>query len=168
MFLTTATPYKHVTKNVMAQKVLKITQILTLHIEVLWIFKNWLFQIFENHPNAQGRGEVVSEVELLPMLKWKPLVRTIAVTDYNVTTNLQGLDYKIKSMMEASWKTIFSGNKNWTFFVCKGCGKEGLWNSLRDHIEAHHITGVSHTCNICGKIPRSRQALAVHKSRGHK
>ena len=35
MFLSTATPYWHVTKNFMAQKVLEITQILTLHIEGL-------------------------------------------------------------------------------------------------------------------------------------
>ena len=35
MFLSTATPYWHVTKNFMAHKMLEITQILTLRIEGL-------------------------------------------------------------------------------------------------------------------------------------
>merc|ERR1712129_668934 len=97
-----------------------------------------------------------------------PLERTVAVTDYSASADLQELDDKIKSMMEATGKTIFSGNKNRNVFVCQVCGKEGPWNSIRDHIEAHHITGVSHTCNICGKISRSRHAVSDHKSKAHR
>ena len=46
MFLTTETNYWHVSKTFIAQKVLEITQKITLHIEGLRIFKNWLFNFF--------------------------------------------------------------------------------------------------------------------------
>ena len=31
------------------------------------------------------------------------------------------------------------------------------------HVESNHITGVSHACDICGKVSRSRNALSMHK-----
>ena len=36
------------------------------------------------------------------------------------------------------------------------------------HIEANHITGVSHSCDICGRTSRSRNALRKHKYENHK
>merc|ERR1712129_306407 len=77
------------------------------------------------------------------------------VTDYTVAADLQDLDDKIKSMMEATGKTSYTGNQNRKIFLCKVCGKEGELTHTRTHIEAHHITGVSHTCNICGTTIRS-------------
>jgi len=29
---------------------------------------------------------------------------------------------------------------------CEKCGKEGIVDNIRKHIEAHHYYGVSHTC----------------------
>ena len=82
----------------------------------------------------------------------------VAVT---VSLSLQDLDDKIKSMMMFSENKIKNGKE--TARICKVCGKEGQWSALRDHIEAHHITGLSHTCNICGTTTRSRQAMIMHK-----
>ena len=39
-------------------------------------------------------------------------------------------------------------------WTCKVCGKKatkGGKPDMRDHIEANHVEGVSHPCNICGK-----------------
>jgi len=91
---------------------------------------------------------------------------TVAVTDYTVATNLQDLDDKIKSMIEVSENIINS--KQGRARICKVCGKNGTLGQIRNHIEANHITGVSHTCNICGKTARSRHALEMHKSTYHK
>jgi len=90
---------------------------------------------------------------------------TLAVTEYSVSADLQDLDDTIKSMMiESENMTSNHGRAR----ICQMCGKEGTRHNIRDHIEANHITGVSHTCNICGKITRSRKSLASHKSTYHR
>merc|ERR1712204_115961 len=100
----------------------------------------------------------VGKVESFP-----PLEGLVAVTDYTVAADLQDLDYKIKSMMKVS-ENVARNRKN---RICKVCGKEGLMHHIKDHIEAHHITGVSHTCDICGKTSRSTHGLRMHKSNNH-
>ena len=92
---------------------------------------------------------------------------TVAVTDYTVTADLQDLDAKINSMMEVSENIEGGSRGNTRKRICKVCGKEGQWANIKAHIEAHHITGVSHTCNICGITTRSRNAMAMHKARKH-
>merc|ERR1719319_1171740 len=103
----------------------------------------------------------VAKVETLP-----PLEGTVAVTDYTVAANLQDLDDKIKSMMMFSEN--HAGKKSGRARICKVCGKEGKKDHIVNHIEANHITGVSHTCIICGTVARSRAALAVHRSIKHR
>ena len=97
-----------------------------------------------------------AKVETSPLLEG-----TVAVT---VAADLQDLDEKIKSMIEVSENVDARNRKN---RICKVCGKEGTLQNTVDHIEANHITGVSHTCNICGKSSRSRQGLRHHKSKHH-
>jgi len=94
----------------------------------------------------------------------RSLEGTVAVTDYTVTADLQDLDDKIKSMMEVS-ENLSSNNSRGRF--CKVCGKEGQIGNIMKHIEINHITGVSHTCDICGTVTRSRPAMAQHKQRNH-
>jgi len=94
-----------------------------------------------------------------------PQEGTVAVTDYTVAADLQDLDNKIKSMMIFSENVDARNRKN---RICKVCGKEGQMINIINHIEANHITGVSHTCNICGKTSRSRPALSMHKSTYHR
>jgi len=96
----------------------------------------------------------VKKIEKLPQIDG-----TLAVTDYTVAADLQDLDDKIKSMMGENKNVIIDNRKART---CKVCGKEGLRHHIKDHIEANHITGVSHTCYICGKISRSRNGLRQH------
>ena len=47
------------------------------------------------------------------------------------------------------------------------CGKQTASKNMPSHIEANHITGISHSCNICGKTSRSRDALRKHKHTYH-
>merc|ERR1712129_470260 len=96
-----------------------------------------------------------------------PLEGTAAVTDFTVAADLQDLDVKIKSMMEFSENHVGGAPGKGFNRICKVCGKEGLMHHIRDHIEANHITGVSHACNICGSAAKTRQTLYAHKSKFH-
>jgi len=107
--------------------------------------------------------EVPSHDLLNPVYKTEPsLEGAVAVTDFTVAADLQDLDEKIKSMMMFSENRTTDNKKK---RICKVCNKEGSWSYIRNHIEAHHITGVSHICNICGKTARSRNGLETHKSK---
>ena len=88
-------------------------------------------------------------------------------SDTIVKEELQQLDDQIKTMMEvaATHFVTIQGNKqrNWR---CKVCGKEAKKTNIIGHIEVHHITSnVVHSCDICGKVSRSRGGLRRHKSR---
>ena len=98
----------------------------------------------------------VGEIESSP-----PPERNVAVT-----ADLQDLHKKINSMVEVSENIVDSRSRRRG--ICKVCGKEGKLGHLRDHIEAHHITGFSHTCEICGAIKKTMNSLRVHKSCIHK
>ena len=52
-------------------------------------------------------------------------------------------------------------------FVCKVCGKEGLDQNIRSHIERYHIEGISLPCHFCGKKFNSRIFLSDHKKKEH-
>ena len=116
-----------------------------------------------------------SEVEALPRNFTKlcepggneELAGTVAVAEPTVVANLEGLDEQINSMMELGGTTMI-GKQSTVGRVCTVCGKEGYITDIKRHIEANHITGVSHNCNICGKTSRSRRGLRVHISKDHK
>jgi len=97
-----------------------------------------------------------------------PLEGTVAVTDYTVTADLQDLDAKIKSMIGFSEHNIGRGAKpNQNAKICKVCGKEGLMYQIREHIESMHISGISHTCIICGSVAKTRHSLRTHNFKFH-
>ena len=87
---------------------------------------------------------------------------TVVALDNN--TSNANLDEKIKSMMTTADVRSSDGHK---LSTCNICGKEAPSNKMPSHIEAKHITGVSHSCNICGKSSRSREALRKHKHTYH-
>ena len=89
------------------------------------------------------------------------------INNQSVSVELHQLDDQIKSMMEHTGKSIMVGKRKQKTLVCKVCGKEGQLANIMQHIEANHITGVTHTCDICSKTTRSRHALRLHKSREH-
>ena len=69
-------------------------------------------------------------------------------------------DYEatIASMMEKV-------NNLW---YCKVCGKEYTSKhkiNLKEHIETHHTSGFTHTCDICQKACGSRKYLRMHRSK---
>ena len=75
------------------------------------------------------------------------------------TTN-EDLEFKIVSMMES----FISGDVKWKCTVCGKGTKDKC--DMKRHIESH-IDGVSHPCNICGKVSRSKNPLLMYKSRTH-
>ena len=91
--------------------------------------------------------------------------KAVAVTNNMFSADLQNLDEQIKSMMT---KTDVRSDKGKGYFAsCNICGKQALIGNMPSHIEANHITGVSHACDVCGKVSRSRQTLRMHKHRYH-
>ena len=82
-----------------------------------------------------------------------------------MSVDLQNLDEQIKSMITKS--EISAGPGKGYMASCNVCGKEGPYFHMPRHIEANHITGVSHACDICGKNSRSRHALRVHVANIH-
>ena len=85
--------------------------------------------------------------------------------DTSISVDLEGLDDQINSMINLTEKVDQAYRK---MVICNVCGHEGPRAFVVRHIEAKHITGVSHPCDICGKTARSRNALIVHKSTYHK
>ena len=91
---------------------------------------------------------------------------TIALSNDKINVELQDLDEQIKSMITKS--DLPAGPGKGKLATCNVCGKQGPYMVLPRHIEANHITGVSHACDICGKVSRSRNTLNKHISKFHK
>ena len=83
---------------------------------------------------------------------------------------LKELDEKVKALMEKGENMISVNGHGKTrrALVCKICGKEGQFVTIRDHIESNHLEGVLLPCNICGKRVNSRHSLRRHKRSVHK
>ena len=77
---------------------------------------------------------------------------------------VQELDQKVRSMMELGQNMLASGRKT---FVCKVCGKESQNSSIKDHIETNHIDGIIIPCHFCDKTFSSRASLRRHKFHQH-
>ena len=90
---------------------------------------------------------------------------TVALRNDRVSVELQDLDEQIKSMIT---RTEISLPGKGNMASCNACGKQGPYKDMPRHIEANHIDGVSHACNICGKVSRSRGALSKHMSIFHR
>ena len=86
---------------------------------------------------------------------------TVALKKDKVCVELEDLDEQIRSMITKSDRAIGTGQGK--LATCNICGKQGPYFRMKGHIEAKHITGVSHACDICGKLSRSRNTLNMHK-----
>ena len=86
--------------------------------------------------------------------------RVERLTGYNLE-DIRKLDLDVKSKMEKS-------KSKSSLHICKVCGKEGQTTSIKNHIEANHMEGVSIPCNHCSKTCRSRNAMWMHNKREHK
>ena len=67
------------------------------------------------------------------------------------------LDQQIKSLMVTGVTNLGKG-QGFTK-ICTLCQKEGHARTIMDHIEAKHIEGVCHTCNLCEKTFRLRKSF---------
>ena len=105
-----------------------------------------------------------------PSKEYKNIHETLAEHSSTALVSLEAhqLDEQIKSMMTRTEKKMTSGNTSKAAFACNQCGKEGQWQNIRTHIEANHIANnISHSCDICGKVSRSRDGLRKHKTKEH-
>ena len=78
--------------------------------------------------------------------------------------DVQDLNEQIRSMMTKTDVRCADGS---IMATCNICGKQAPSKNMPTHIEGNHITGVSHACDICGKVSRSREAIRQHKKRNH-
>ena len=93
---------------------------------------------------------------------------TVAIGDHKVSVDLEDLDEQIKSMIKFGDPIMTGSHAGRKTNICCVCGKEGMLTNIRDHIEAHHIKGLSHPCNFCDKTFRSRVSLRMHKKSNHR
>ena len=91
----------------------------------------------------------------------------VAVADQKVAINveMEQLDAQINAMINPTDNLDHLKRK---LANCNVCGYEAPRSFVVRHIEANHITGVSHSCDICGKTARSRNAISIHMYRKHK
>ena len=60
-------------------------------------------------------------------------------------------------------------NLNTGQWFCMECGYiSATRQRVMFHVEAKHVTGPGHVCEICDKILPTRNALNLHRSRKHK
>ena len=107
---------------------------------------------------------------LTPLKEYKNIHETNAEHSSTALVSLEAhqLDEQIKSMMTRTEKKMTSGNTSKAVFACNQFGKEGQWQNIKTHIEANHIaSNLSYSCDICGKISRSRHGLRMHKAKDH-
>ena len=90
---------------------------------------------------------------------------TLALNGTTVIGDNQNLDKQIFSMITKS--DVHAGKGQGFLYICNVCGKQAPYMNMKRHVEANHITGVSHECDLCGKTSRSKHATLLHKTRYH-
>ena len=81
-----------------------------------------------------------------------------------VSVEADELDVQIKSMMTRTENESKNGKSS----ACNVCGKEDWISNIKTHIESNHIErNISHSCEICGKVSRTREGLRKNKYHWH-
>ena len=92
----------------------------------------------------------------------------VVTKDYKGLTELEE---QVQSMLKKSPNmiSIGKGSKRRRGATCKVCGKEGMLQNIKRHIEAYHLDKpVAHPCNLCDKTSRTKCGLWKHKNKDHK
>ena len=115
------------------------------------------------YQNQEGKISL-NEIELNPRRIDEELFIEPADDESYISFILDDLDKKVKSLMQPGQSTN-NGKKSKT---CKECGKEGAYQTIKDHVEAKHIKGTSLPCIMCSKTFGSRATLKQHIYNAHK
>ena len=117
----------------------------------------------------EEKTETENDVKTAPRsLNVNPNFETKSSQVALVSVDANQLDEQIKSMMTRTENDINMGTRKVKGYACNVCGKEDQGPNIKQHIEANHITSnISHSCDICGKISRSRNGLRQHKVKEH-
>ena len=108
----------------------------------------------------------------------KPKITKFATANKESTTVVDEIKPKIEADVKAATAELFQeiDAKIKPFLVkddlrrgfsCKVCGKHGDSGTIKDHIEAIHLEGISLPCNFCKTMLKSRSSLKMHKRRHH-
>ena len=116
-------------------------------------------ELYQQIPESKLNSNIKSPVSK------KFVDASISLTQEKISVDLEDLDEKIKDMFTKT--DIPAGGDRGYLATCNVCGKQLPLKAMPSHIEANHITGISHTCDICGKGFRSRRSLGPHVSRKH-
>ena len=113
------------------------------------------------------------EMEPKATIKKEEIVNRVSIPKVGGEHPEPELYEQVRTMMEKSRKMIQNGISNGKVkqkraFLCKVCGKEGAKQAIVDHIELHHLEGVSLPCNNCQKTFRSTRNLRDHKTANHR
>ena len=91
----------------------------------------------------------------------------VALVNKNtIPADVDDLDAQIRSMITKSEMSLGPGKGKMA--SCNICGKQAPYRDLPRHVESKHLDGISHACDICGSISRSKNALRLHKMQKHK
>ena len=82
------------------------------------------------------------------------------------SSEFKELDEKVYSMMEKSGNFLPNGSRR-KAYICKTCGKEGMGNDIKKHIEANHLEGIVLPCKHCEKTFRCRNSFTSHMRNQH-
>ena len=90
---------------------------------------------------------------------------SISLTQEKISVDLEDLDEQIKDMFTKT--EIHAGGDRGYLATCNVCGKQLPLKVMPSHIEANHITRISHACETCGKGFRTRHSLGNHVRQKH-
>ena len=96
----------------------------------------------------------------------KPKMARNATIQRYTFSEFKDLDEKVYSMMEKSGNFLPNGSRR-KAYICKTCGKEGMGNDIKKHIEANHLEGIVLPCKHCEKTFRCRNSFTSHMRNQH-
>ena len=125
----------------------------------------------KSHPKSQNYGaateqllankEVSNENRILQSTANE---KALVLKDHTTkNTDMESLNQQMISMMRFSENATPHSKQYGRARICKVCGKEGSMADIMNHIEAHHIAGISIPCGLCGQLFKTRKNLRAHK-----
>jgi len=120
--------------------------------------------------NSEERKHVTTTLDTQnPSNVYNSINKTESPSVALVSLEADQLDEQIKSMMTMTENEVANGKRMTKAYACNVCGKEGYPANIKTHIESNHIqSNITHSCDICGKLSRSRNGLRLHKAKEHR